>query len=53
MRPDSRSRTSARVARFYASPTWLTVARGLEAGLPQHFLGLFQREFQVIGHDNR
>src|SRR5262245_49247336 len=48
-----RSRTSTRVARSRASPTWLTVARGLEAGLAQHFLGLFQREFRVIGHDNR
>jgi hypothetical protein len=25
----------------------------LEAGLLQHFLGFFQSEFRVIGHDNR
>jgi hypothetical protein len=50
--PTLTSWLSARVARFLASPTWLTVSRGLEAGLPQHFLGLFQREFRVIGHDN-
>ena len=31
----------------------LTVSRGLQAGLSQHFLGLFQREFRVIPHDNR
>ena len=31
----------------------LTVSRGLQADLPQHFLGLFQREFRVSSHDNR
>ena len=30
-----------------------SVSRGLQTGLSQHFLGLFQREFRVIPHDNR
>ena len=29
------------------------VSRGLQTRLSQHFLGLFQREFRVIPHDNR
>ena len=40
-------------ARSLTSGMELTVSRGLQAGLSQHFLGLFQREFRVIPHDNR